>query len=211
MLIKKYITATQRHLIEGDENIVRLIEPYFSIETHMSFQERLRLFAVATSLPPGFIACEIGSYLGASTCFLGVAARMQNGSIHCFDTWDNRAMGVERAGDTFAAFTQNIEPFRKQIVVHRGDSTKLAGEMTEMVDFLFVDGDHSYAGVKADLANFGPKLKPGGLLLFHDFDQPEVRRAGEEYLADHPAEDMRPTNTLQVFQMYGPHYSPPKK
>lgn len=36
------------------------------------------------------------------------------------------------------------------------------------VDVLVIDGDHSVAGVRADLAMYGPLVHPGGLILLHD-------------------------------------------
>jgi predicted O-methyltransferase YrrM len=38
------------------------------------------------------------------------------------------------------------------------------------VDFLFIDGDHSYDGVRADFENYAPLVRPGGLIAFHDVD-----------------------------------------
>jgi predicted O-methyltransferase YrrM len=35
-------------------------------------------------------------------------------------------------------------------------------------DVLFIDGDHSYDGVKADFERWGPHVRDGGHLLFHD-------------------------------------------
>jgi hypothetical protein len=36
------------------------------------------------------------------------------------------------------------------------------------LDFLFIDGDHSYAGVKQDFLTYGPMVRRGGLIAFHD-------------------------------------------
>lgn len=36
------------------------------------------------------------------------------------------------------------------------------------VDFLFIDGDHSFEGVKADYTLYSGLVKPGGLVAFHD-------------------------------------------
>jgi cephalosporin hydroxylase len=36
------------------------------------------------------------------------------------------------------------------------------------IDVLHIDGDHSYAGVAADVRAYGPLVRPGGLLLIHD-------------------------------------------
>jgi len=36
------------------------------------------------------------------------------------------------------------------------------------LDFLFIDGDHSLAGVRRDYELYGPLVRPGGLIAFHD-------------------------------------------
>ena len=36
------------------------------------------------------------------------------------------------------------------------------------IDFLFVDGDHSFDGVKADFETYAPLVRPGGIVAFHD-------------------------------------------
>lgn len=37
-----------------------------------------------------------------------------------------------------------------------------------MIDFLFIDGDHSYQGVKGDYLLYEKLVRPGGLIVFHD-------------------------------------------
>ncbi|MCX8006172.1 MAG: class I SAM-dependent methyltransferase [Burkholderiaceae bacterium] len=37
-----------------------------------------------------------------------------------------------------------------------------------VIDLLFVDGDHSFEGVSRDWENFSPLLKPGAWVAFHD-------------------------------------------
>ena len=46
----------------------------------------------------------------------------------------------------------------------------------EGVDFLFIDGDHTYNGVKADFEMYTPLVRVGGLVAFHDIcvHPPEV-------------------------------------
>lgn len=39
---------------------------------------------------------------------------------------------------------------------------------TSLIDFLFIDGDHSYAGVKTDFLTYSPLVRDGGLIAFHD-------------------------------------------
>jgi cephalosporin hydroxylase len=43
---------------------------------------------------------------------------------------------------------------------------KLLGD--EPLDFLFIDGDHSYDGVKRDFEMYSPLVRPGGIIAFHD-------------------------------------------
>lgn len=72
------------------------------------------------------------------------------------------------------------------------------------LDFLFIDGDHSYAGAKADFELYGPLVRPGGLIAFHDLITPasqqhieiralwrEIQRAGYKTreLYSHPGQE----------------------
>jgi len=39
---------------------------------------------------------------------------------------------------------------------------------SRQLDFLFIDGDHSYDGVKQDFEMYAPLVRPGGIVAFHD-------------------------------------------
>lgn len=70
----------------------------------------------------------------------------------------------------------------------------LQGESTEMVKYIpdnylsmvFLDADHSYEGVKADLEAWFPKLVTGGVMSGHDYlnEGYGVKRAVEEFTKD---------------------------
>lgn len=47
-------------------------------------------------------------------------------------------------------------------------SGALAAKWNEPIRFLWIDGDHTYEGAKADVELFKPFLVPGALLLMHD-------------------------------------------
>lgn len=49
-------------------------------------------------------------------------------------------------------------------------SNYIAFEGKQCIDFLFIDGDHSHAGVLADYNNYAPFVKKGGIIAFHDID-----------------------------------------
>jgi predicted O-methyltransferase YrrM len=156
----------------------------YAIPTHMTVQERSILLQAALALPQNFSAVEIGSYLGASTAFLGLAALQRNGYVHAIDPWTNDAMGAEGMRDTWSEFRKNTASFEHYIVAHRGTSTDVfAREGTIPCDLLFIDGDHSYDAVVADLRTWLPSLRSGGLLAMHDIDAPPVRKAFDDVFA----------------------------
>jgi len=46
-------------------------------------------------------------------------------------------------------------------------------------DMVFIDGDHSYEGARYDIEHSLPLLRPGGILVLHDYDRES--RLGPEY------------------------------
>lgn len=167
------------------------VRPLFAIPTHMSTGERIGLLQAAITLPPGAGIVEIGSYLGASTAFLGYAASTKGGTVHAIDTWQNESMS-DGGRDTFAEFAANTEPFAHFIVAHRGRSVDVAKREGPIpCDFLFVDGDHHLESVIADLQNWLPSLKRGGTLAMHDIDQPAVKQAFDTVVGAHVEGDVQ--------------------
>lgn len=43
-----------------------------------------------------------------------------------------------------------------------------------LVDLLFIDGDHSYEGVKTDFLRYRNLVRPGGLIAFHDILESKI-------------------------------------
>ena len=53
---------------------------------------------------------------------------------------------------------------------HDPQTIRVVEGLRGSVDLLFIDGDHSYDGVRADFENYAPLVRPGGLIAFHDVD-----------------------------------------
>ena len=51
------------------------------------------------------------------------------------------------------------------------------------LDFVFIDADHSYEAVKADIAAWYPTVRSGGLFSGHDYRWPGVQQAVNEFAA----------------------------
>jgi predicted O-methyltransferase YrrM len=129
---------------------------------------------------------EVGSYLGASAACLalGIADRRDGegvaGPLYCVDTWMNDAMS-EGNRDTLTEFRKNVARFAESIVVLQGRSVDVARDFAQPLGLLFIDGDHSYEGVNADMQAWLPHLRPGGVAVFHDIGWAEgVQRAVRE-------------------------------
>ena len=45
------------------------------------------------------------------------------------------------------------------------------------IDFVFIDADHTYKGVKADILAWMPKVREGGYITGHDCDNSGVKKA----------------------------------
>lgn len=60
--------------------------------------------------------------------------------------------------------------WRSSVRIHRMASTDAAELfMDETFDFVYIDADHTYDAVKADLSAWWPKVRPGGVLAGDDY------------------------------------------
>jgi predicted O-methyltransferase YrrM len=201
--LRKYISVVESRLLTvntSEAYLLPLLEPLFAIKTHMSFEERARLFGLAMTLRTGFVACEIGSYVGSSTCFLAAAASFKQGGVHAVDTWKNDAMPNEPLEDTWDRFVQNTARFGLFITAHRGGASDVKDEVPQ-VDLLFLDGDHSYEGTLAHLSDYAPKIVAGGTLAVHDFDYDSVQHAVGDFFQQRPLEELDKTGSLKIFRV----------
>ena len=72
----------------------------------------------------------------------------------------HRMRGLARANQT-------VEFLRRDS--HDIDTLAFVGELLEtQIDLLFIDGDHTYEGVRRDFEMYSPLVKPGGLIALHD-------------------------------------------
>ncbi len=167
--IREFIKARQ----------IPFYEVISKIPTHMTAEEQEFLFKSARDLPIGSVVVEIGSYLGASTCFLAAGGRGRISKLYCIDTWENDAMS-EGPKKTFEAFIQNTSIFTDVVTPVKGKSVEVANSLIGQVDLLFIDGDH-YEGIRLDLKTYLPRVKSGGLIVLHDWGWAEgVQRAIRE-------------------------------
>jgi len=158
---------------------------YETIPGWFNFQ---RLYSeMVTRFPSGSRFLEIGTYAGRSFSYLAVEVVNSGKQIelHGLDGfgWPGEA--------SFQSFMHNMEPIvnaapNQVMMIHKGNSVDLSKRFEDgYFDFVFIDANHEYEAVKADITAYLPKVKPGGVLAGHDYHpvEHEVKRAVDELFA----------------------------
>lgn len=133
---------------------------------------------------------EIGTDKGG-TLYLWCQAAAEDATIVSIDLSSRRRYSPRRR-DLYAKFVKSIHqklhflPFSS----HEQSTVEKASTLfgNKKIDYLFIDGDHTYEGVKQDYIMFSPLVKVGGLIAFHDIKtvRPDcgVREVWEEVTKD---------------------------
>jgi MMP 1-O-methyltransferase len=111
---------------------------------------------------------EIGSWKGRSTVWLASGARLSGQRVYAVDRHvESREAPGAQTFDTFLANIRSagVEEVVTPLVMSSADA---ANCVEGGVEVLFIDGDHSDAGARADVELWVPRLVDGGVILMHD-------------------------------------------
>lgn len=146
------------------------------VENWLLDSEKVLHFAVGAYAASGGTIIEIGSYQGGSACFLGAGLKRRgSGKLYCIDPhlgappW----LGMSPFQRTLTHFRRNTEfcGVADYVQPMVGDSVAVASVWpADPIDCVFIDGDHSFLGALKDFECWGPKLRPGGLVMIDDAD-----------------------------------------
>jgi len=138
---------------------------------------------------------EIGTWTGGTALLWAQMVSMyDDGVVYCCDQGFEWGMhySVERGVNVAREYPFQVyrhTQYNKHIKELKGNSHDQAfiesvkNQVGAPVDFMFIDGDHSYEGVKADFYNFKSLVKPGGHIAFHDILDTEHHRKYGCYVA----------------------------
>jgi predicted O-methyltransferase YrrM len=136
---------------------------------------------------PDLVGVEIGTCRGESAyLLLEKCANLKKlytiDPFTEFEDW-NGTVPVDVLEKQKAIAIQNLKEWGDRIEMVFEKSENVASRFEdESLDFVYIDGDHSYEGVMKDLTLYYPKVKKGGYLAGHDFDTlGSVKRAVMEY------------------------------
>lgn len=159
------------------DRIDNLVDHSLSLGAIQVRAELLELASVIADLKPVNVM-EIGSEAGG-TFYLW--CRLASGIKISVDL-PTGASGSGRYAkvDALAERKQLMESWAKDVIVITGDSgslpvfSKVKKALNgQLLDFLFIDGDHSYQGAKTDYVIYSQYVRSGGLIAFHDIKDTE--------------------------------------
>ena len=154
-------------------------------------------------MPKGGVAIEIGVWRGEFS--REILKALEPAKLCLIDPWknfddhDDKAFSGREADEKMdEIFREVVELYKdeikaKQVIVMREMSTDALRKFkNNTINFAYVDGDHSYEGVKADLEALMPKMTVGGVMAFDDYHRrgwwkDGVLRAIHEFIGAHPA------------------------
>jgi len=154
--------------------------------SQMSINERFQLYYAIRnylshkSSPLRFV--EVGSYAGASLFLIYMALKKITPLLQGFAIEPG---GQAQLNDVLKVIggevihlstaSQQAAPYLQQLFEKNGNSAKM----------IFIDGDHTYEGVKQDILCYFPLLAPGGMMIFHDYLPPLDDKNRESILFQH--------------------------
>jgi predicted O-methyltransferase YrrM len=134
-------------------------------------EELIQLFEIVSALQVKN-ALEIGTWSGG-TLFMTCRVGKPDATVISVDLPGGRFGGgyVWPRKFVYRKFTKNnqiLHLLRKDS--HDPDTRNLVRSLlgNSPLDFLFIDGDHTYDGVRADFEMYAPLVRSGGIVAFHD-------------------------------------------
>lgn len=160
-LLTRYFSTQPR--ISNLLHNLRLVEP------HSQTNEN-ELAALARYATDAQIALEIGSFQGVSAAVIA-ANICQSGTLYCVDPWPDIK---DRTDPCLAIFKRHIRRrgLCDKITIVRKLSVDIANDVPSEIDFVFIDGDHSFKGIGVDWSIVKQKLRSGGIVCLHDVRVP---------------------------------------
>jgi len=176
------MTGLKRWLrkVQSVDPIDKALEVALEVEGQVSPKELLVLMDLASQVRRGHVIVEIGTYRGRSAVALALGSRLGcGGRVYAVDPHleFRGAKGGQFGPQDMAALYANLDRagVGELVAVACLPSTAVAKTWPEQnVGLLWLDGDHSYEGVRSDFDAWFPHVVSGGTVVFHDVDAPGV-------------------------------------
>lgn len=136
------------------------------------------------------VGCEIGVCHGFTTKYFlenipAIKKLYAVDSYPSFVDWDGTRVTAERQDFTKKGCFERLSSFNDKVVFAYVSSAEFASNLEDnSLDFIFIDGDHSYDATLKDCELYWPKVKSGGIFAGHDINLDTVNRAVVTFLSN---------------------------
>ena len=158
----------------------------YGIQSQMSINERFQLYyalrELLPRLPSPFRFVEIGSWAGGSLLLICKALKRMTPSVQGISIDPGGLPQLYQVLQYLQNDVRHLRMFSHQAVPHLKQFFDRDGNLPT---FMFIDGDHTYEGVRRDIIDYFPLLAPGGLMIFHDYLPPLDLENRESILFHH--------------------------
>ncbi|MFM2009859.1 MAG: Synechococcus phage [Bacteroidota bacterium] len=102
-----------------------------------------------------------------------------------YKDWNDYELFQSQRDFCFEKMSERLATFGERFVLYKDFSDNAVDNFIDnSIDFIFIDGLHTYEQVLLDCQNYYPKLKSGGVFSFHDYQAiSEVQQAITEFAA----------------------------
>jgi cephalosporin hydroxylase len=142
-------------------------------------------------LATGSRVAELGVWQGRSLCSVADVILRKSLKIHAVDTFCGTPGELDIVHDCGGklrqVFEANLARFgiADHVVIHVGSTERIAQDMAAgSLHLVFIDADHSYETVHADIKAWLPKVEAGGVLCGHDYNPPGQDHGGVKQAVD---------------------------
>jgi predicted O-methyltransferase YrrM len=120
---------------------------------------------------------EIGVWHGVTTRRLR-AVMAPDGVLYAVDPYPVGGVGVSMPRHIARSEVGRVSNGRVEWVRQTGANAArwLAARLTGRIEFIFIDGDHSYDGLRADWDGWSGLVAPGGSIALHDSRSSPLRK-----------------------------------
>lgn len=152
---------------------------------------------VLNSLPQNATIVELGVAWGRGLAMMCALAKTRGIKVFGVDHFEGTKGESKETyfGDTHSISEQKVINTLNEIGISENDYTLIVGDTMKSanlfakVDYVFIDADHSYEGVCADITAWWPKIPLGGFMGGHDLPFDPVRKAVEDNFVNYQVID----------------------
>lgn len=169
---------------------------------YLTYAEVTLIKDLVRYIPSNGVCVNIGA--GSGTSIIALLEERPDLVVYSVDLTDNGQAQFREAG------------MEQRIIPIIGDSKQIDFSLysTEPISWLFVDGGHLEFEILGDIYKWIPRMKHGGIVLFHDYDSPnwsDVKRVVDGFSRMIPSMENRyiwrhigTVDTLIAFEIF--HY-----